>query len=417
MNQMKRHTTAALLTAAFLFCAAVPAYAICENPISATARYNQLIVQIVIDINKYIRQEATFIDKKITDTATREFKARMTEFDNNIRNGLSTWWRDFYLPSMKLMTAQLHVSGVDQTMQVGAMIDAQLVNETNQEKARLQAEARERHEPSEMSCQVDSIGPGQLRSEHVAVALNEALADDDVKRRDGTVGTAAARGPASEQNRAFQEYVTLFCDPARGDQGCATAGPMPGQHRDIPGLLWNNKQTIIGTNPAQEQILIQAAMRTMISPKTPSPVPPIIVNTPQGRQALVERRAHQARLNAVYNVMGQMIGERAGGSGVNAQDIRIATGVAASEASANASVAELREVMTRDRFHNPDYITGLVNNPSVLLREQTSIGAVRLAQINDLYKRMEEMLVMEAAMLGHDLDKEMPADKGGRPSR
>jgi hypothetical protein len=236
-------------------------------------------------------------------------------------------------------------------------------------------------------------------------ALAQGQGKDDLNRRGNEYGTPSAQGRAADQKVMWQEYVTKFCDPIAGDQGCTVPGVMAGKHTDIPGILWNDKQTIDMSVP-DNQILMQAVMRYFVSPQVADPVR--AVESPQGQEEILKRRAQNARINTVFNAVGMMLGERAGGSGVNTQNIRIAAGLPPGEASTDASYREISEAMTKDRFHNPEYITQLIENPEQLMREQIGVNAQRMKTLNDLYKRLEELVYMEAASFASDLDNNRP---------
>lgn len=395
-----------LMLPALLFMAK-PAAAQCENPISATATFTSTANRIVKDINSFIKQEQTFFEKKIGYTATQEVQIRLDEFDDNIREGLTELWTFYFLPSLRQMTAQLSVARVDQARTLGSMMDAQVMNEFVQEMDSREAEARQRYKPSESGCQEDSVGPGQIKADRMATALAGSYAMEDQQRRAGQAGTPAAQGKGAEQKRQWSEYVELFCDPARGMQGCAAPGRLPGMNTDISGILWGNKQTVDMTNP-DNQVMMQAVLQYLVSPTAMDPVPAAAVNSPQGQAALLQRHTKNARQNAVYNVIGRMVSEHASGSGTDTQGIRVAAGLPPGDAATDASYREIQNAMAKDRFHDPAYIVLMVDDPVTLVRWQQSLNTTRMQTMRDHYKRLEEMMFMEAAVYANDMDKELP---------
>jgi hypothetical protein len=50
-----------------------------------------------------------------------------------------------------------------------------------------------------------------------------------------------------------------------------------------------------------------------------------------------------------------------------------------------------------------------VNSPPAVERDQNAVDATIAQTTNDWYKRMEEMVFMEASMLGQDLDDAQPS--------
>ena len=380
-----------------------PAAAQCETGFTATAVFNQLIQQIVIDTNKFIIQETNWLRDKIIYTASYEIQERFEEFDENIRDGLSVWWRDHFEPSMKLMTQQLHVQTVDKQRQVGSLMDSKIMGEHVQDLQQRESEAVERYMPNELSCQVDSVGQGQVKTEQMSRALTSAYAKEEVARTGNTVGTPAAQGAMAEQGYLWNEYVNYFCDFAKGGQGCTGPTPLAGQHVDLPALLWGERRSISMLS-ADNWKLIPAAMRYFIQPRAPDPIL-LPESDPIAQRSLMQRRVWQARLNTVYNVVGRMLTQRIGGSGVDTSYMRQAAGVTdASVLSNDASYYDLKTAMMKDRFQNPKYVTQMINNPAQLVREQGSINALRMQQMLDIYKRMEEVIFMEAAVYASHLD-------------
>lgn len=408
----------AAVAAALLFMAPSPAFAPCENAVTATSQFNTLVRDIASDLNDFIEQESNFIDDKISDTAMNEVSERLEEFDENFRAGMSEWWKDHFLPALQDMTAQLHAANIDQSMAFGKMMDGQMMNEFSQEMQLQQVEAQRRYMPNETTCQVDTVGPGMLKAQRMSRAMTRALTVQTQPVRMNGEGSISEGGSGDYIANAWGEYTSMFCDPDKGGMGCgSTPGTHPGAHTDIPTLLWGDKQTIDATDAENEQI-INAALRYLISPVAPDPISESVVNTPQGREALLQRRAQAGRVNTVYMVMSQMIAERIGGSGVDTSDVRTAAGLPPADASTDASYREIVNAVNKDRFHNPEYVVRIVSNPEQVVREQGAVTALLMQQMNDLYKRMEEMVFMEASIYAGELDGRIPQQPSSRrPTR
>lgn len=383
------------------------AQAQCENSFTATSSFNQMARDIASDLNDFIEQEENFIEDKITRTAKDEVITRLEEFDKNIREGLSVWWREHFEPALKQMTTQLHVSQIDQNRVMGSMMDAQTQGEFRQDMQRREVEARRRYEPNELTCQIDTVAQGQTRAARMALASARALAKDAQPRRMAASGTPAAQGPGADQKEMWEEYTSHFCDPDKGGQGCTAAGDLAGRHVDLPRLLWADQQTLDMSSP-NNLTVVNGVLKYLINPRTPVPVPEEGMESPVGQETFLKLRAQTARQNAVYNSVALMLGQRMSGSGVSTQDVRTASGLPAADASTDASYAEIMHAVTKDRFHNPQYIVRLVQSPEQVVREQGAVSSVRLQQMNDLYKRMEDMVFMEAASYAALLDKNIP---------
>ncbi len=405
---------ALLFLLATLTAAASPAFAQCENVGSASNAIQNAAQDNEDSLNDYISEVENFAKQDLTNTATYEMKARLDEFDSNIRSWLQDWWDNRLFPSMKTMTRQLSVAQVDQTRQIGSMTDAMQQNDTNQKKRKRNQEAYHRYLPAGVAtCQADTTAPQQTKAYQVSRALNRGMTKDAAKTMSNAKGTPAATGRAAEMKSQWDEYVSTFCDPANGDQGCGTTpGARPGANKDMSNLLWGQVQTIDLSSP-ENVTMVSGALRTFASPAADNPIPPTAVDTATGHQSILDRRADIARRNAVYNVVAQMMAERISVPADTSlssvfKSMRTGAGLPASAASDNPSYSELRQAITKERFSDPDYLARLINSPEEVIREQGSINALRLQLMNDLYRRQEEMLFMEAAMYGHDLDRQKP---------
>ncbi len=385
-----------------------PAHAQCENPLTAIPAMVQWILTTQATVANWITTGQNFITEMLTNTATYEVESRLHEFDTNYTNSLADFATRRFVPALQDQTEQWHTTDILLRLDEGAMIDAQLFNEKQTEKKILEAEAQRRYMPSELACQVDTTGHSLTKSFEHAKNLNRGLTKDDAGRISNAQGTASETGRAHEMNVFFQEYVANFCDNRKGDQGCTTPGTYPGQHKDIPSLLWGNKQTIDMSEPGN-QLIVNASLRYLAAPASPEVIPPTVVEAAAGKEALLARRATKARINTVYHTLGQMLAERSGGSGLNVQAMRAKAGMSAPESSTNASYSEIQEVMNRERFYDPDYIIKMVGSPAQVVREQGAINAIRLQRMSDMYRRMEEMMFVEAAVYANDLDKQKPS--------
>ena len=410
--------------ALMLFCGMPGRAEACEDPFTAQSNMVSLAQYIVNELTNYITQEESLIDQKLTQEATYEMEKRLWEFDTNIRDGLSDLWQNKWLPMMMDQARQLSAIRVDQARNMASLGDAESINENINLKQKSQVDAFRRYQPNEMVCQVDSYmrspaacnaakGCGPTKAARMARAMTGGYEKEDELHRANFKGSPAAEGTAVDQQSRWQEYITYWCDPARGDQGCTAAGSLPGRNVDLAGLLWGDKQTIDLSQPNERRV-VEAVQRYLITPEAPDPVPPEAVATPQGQDELLHRRAMDARYNAVLNVVSQMINERASGSEVDTSQLRLAAGLPpnavadAASAPHGASYREIMEALTRDRLYNPEYIVRMVNAPEEVVREQGAINALKMQQMNDIYKRLEEMVFMEASVYADELDHDRP---------
>lgn len=382
------------------------AFAQCENPALATATMQALMAAQTVHINQYTQQEVNFLDKDLKETATKEVMDRFDQFRNNILDSLNAY-AERLIPEMRDMTKQLSTGKVDQTRQLGSFDDARLQNKTISKQRGLETKVARESTPSTTTCVLDTVSAGQSRGYRIARAVARGISYDAQREQGGAQGTVGARGTSATVAALYDDFEKKFCDPALGDQGCKNAGPLAGRNNDLSGLLWEDRQTI-DLNTPENKAILETVVRNIAGPLPPDPIGVEEVSSAAGIEESMRRRARRARLNTIYNALGQMTGQRVGGTGVNTQDIRAAVGTSPENASTDASYSEINEAVGRDRFSDPDYLFSMVNDPAGLVRELGSINALRMQTISDLYKRTEEMVWVEGAVLGAMLDQRMP---------
>lgn len=398
---------------------------LCETPADENSDFNDLASDIRQDFTDFMTQEENYITELITHRAKYEMINRLYEFDYNIRVGLTNWWwnssGNCFLCAMKHMTMQLSADQVDQTRMLGSIIDAQLQNEVTSQQKEAEVEAQRRYTPNENSCTIDSVATNDAcpyaegcsvpKVQKLSRALTRAMTKTAEIDLAASVGTPAAKGTASQQAALWDDYVAKWCDPAVGDQGCPAAAPGPTrhQHTNIPGLLWGDKQTLDMSN-ADTRDIVNTAQRYFIQLKADNPIQGEAIDSPQGQETLLDRRSNRARINTIRNVVGQLIAERAPGSGINTRDIRMAAGLPVGDAATDASYREIQQAMSMDRHRDPAWIVRMVNEPEAVVKEQGSINAIKMQQMNDIYKRWEEVMFMQAAQYASMLDQDVPVD-------
>lgn len=432
---------------------------LCESASNAQDNMSDLAKEISGPMfDKFLKEIATYIDYDFK-TATAEITDRLQQYDVNLYPPLEQWWDNTEnkadkddssdddsdlanptstLAALKAMTRQISMAKIEQTRAIGSMFDARMLNEKWLAMRMAHIEGTARYTPAETTCQIDRAAKGQNIAYYQARALTKAITREDTLRRlnyvapvesvkvkgdDGTFirSAYAATTPrvlsgAGEMAQLYQEYAKLFCDQKAGDQGCATATvPFPGLNRDIPSLLWGDKQTqkwIDTSNQAKANERREAAMkslRTLVDPFTPPPVSPSVISTAAGREELARRRAWNARINTLMNSMTHMMAERVGGSNTDMVDIKTATGLQPDADDKSASYSAIRAATAKSRYLDPKFIPRLMNSPGALAQEQIGVNATQLSLLYDLWQRSQEGLYVQAATYADALDGAMPS--------
>lgn len=396
-----------LLLAAFIGVKSTSAYALCEFPGFATAALTALAASDTVNLTRYLTQELNFIHTDLGKTATKEVANRFDEFNDNILGWLNDWWPNRLLPAMKDMTKQLATSKVDATRQLGSMQDVTNQNETFNTSALKQIDSRRDATPGENTCQLDTMGVGQSKGYRLSRAVARGLAQDAGRDQGNAQGSPGGVGNGHKMDVMYNEYKTLYCDPSTGDQDCSTPGSLAGLNNDLAAFLWDDKQTIDMSTTANQQAS-KDVTANIAGPFVAEPLPATATTSAQGKEEIMLRRAKRARQNTIYNTVGQMVGMSAGGTGVNTQAVRTAAGTQPTDASTDASYREIYQATTRERFSDPEYVTRMVNYPAATVREHGAVNAMRLQQLSEMYKRTEELVWVEASVLGDMLDNRVP---------
>lgn len=384
----------------------------CENPATSAPPINALLSA---ELGMIPTVEAKLTPFWTTDfaTATTDMAKRIKEFTDEIRDVLADWWNDNMLPSMKLATSELATARPDQSMIRGNFVEAASQVKTQMKFQEKTVEQERRLRLSDHMCPVATAAPALAENERMSRAVATALSMEDSPRRRGQQGSVSANGRGGERQAQWKTYRDTFCDPDEnnGNAGCATKGLLAGQDTDVNSLLWGEKQTIdfatggVGTD---NKLVADTAIQNMLSPVTPEPLPPAALATPEGRREMMRRRSLEARQRTAYNAMARILGTRTGGvARPEAAAVRMAALNPSdpSVVSSNPSYKELMDAMVRDRYRQPDYLIKLVDEPEAIIREQGNIKSLQLQQMNEIYKRMEELLVLKAAELGQELDE------------
>lgn len=344
------------------------------------------------------------------DTAQTEMTDRLTEFHTNIRDWMGNWWETEHLPALREMTQQYNTAVVDQTPNIGRFLDGEAQISAMQEIQKKEFEARRAFTPSEQVCQADSAGQIEAKTARISRAITRGLSYDAYERMMNKVGTTSEFGVGKDIKEQWDVYTTRFCDPGvnAGFAGCdtGTPSPLPGKDIQIGDLLWGHKLTI-DMSVENNRYTVEQALKNIIDPFALQAIPVTVLNITSGQDAIFRRRSILARKQAIYNVLGQLFALRVGGSDdlQEVVDIRTEAGIAPADIEIRPSYREIAEAMNQERHRRADWSLRVIDDPEALQRNQVDLRASHLKQMNDIYKRMEELTLLTAVELSFDLDR------------
>lgn len=326
---------------------------------------------------------------------------------------LEAWWDKEMLPALKKMTAQLHASRVDQTRQIGGMIDGQTLAAIASSEHAQKLESLIEEKPHELSCVAATHTPALAESSRTAEALVRGFLRDLALRAANALGI----GPVSDQKARWEEYCEEFQDPDsnNGVSACpnATAGLAMNGDIDIEGVLL--KDTIDLGNP-HEYKAASALLRNIVQPHIRQKIPDDALNTVTGREWILLQQHLQAIRNIASATVSSIISRRAPTSpgilsGISLKAMRIKAGIPAAKTSLQPSYNEIMLTMTKERFYDPEYFVRMQDDIGAVRQEQASIGSYITMQYADIHKLQEQINALLAARASLKLNAE------AKPSR
>jgi len=419
-----------ILMAASLFTvsAHTPAYAICEIASVANNNLSDMLSDDYDRIEELVDNLTEFMEDDF-DTHRDEVIQRIDEFETNILDGLEAWW-DTDVPNAKAMfgyaVGQVNTVTSAQSADHGRFIDADTLKQSRLLNQKKRAEQHYRLRPSERSCQVASSAPEGAFTEMFTNAVARGLMMDGLSRNMNNDGGDTGDGQLFARDVRWTEYNDLYCDPDinRTAAGCAALGPVPNFDINYPGLMWDNVMTydLAAGGPGNRINVsaIQDAVDQLVFFEAEPLIPRDSMDTTYGKKAMLAMRTRNLRRQVVHHALSQMLASRVSSSALAAtsnvydsqpapptrplevQEVRNSAG-GTDYSSLNPGYREYRESMFKDRYRDVEQWAE-IQAPSAVLRSRVDGKAVQLQLMNDLYSRVEDMMMLVAVDIATDLD-------------
>ncbi len=335
---------------------------------------------------------------------------------------LINWWNTEFLPALRQMTGQLYAARVDQSRQIGALIDAQSVNRTARFEEELQLSSKKNTLPNEMVCVAGSYSAALSQTMRYSNALTKGFKADLIARAEGSPLSSSARGIAADQQLRWARYCTEFHNPLNNNglgvtPNCAlfplSPGAIPNGDIDIEGFLFKDT---INMASSDEYATSMAIMENLVQPIIREKIPTNTIYTPTGQEAIIKRQHIASVENVSVNVVADILSRRAGipvGFALPPllRNIRIKAGVDPAHVSNNPSYNEIMLAMTKERFLNPEYFIRIHDDPGIIKQEQASVNAYTNLQMQDIYKMQEQINLLLAARGAVKFDADAKANQ------
>jgi hypothetical protein len=270
---------------------------------------------------------------------------RGIEFAQNYYGGeqltdyLEKWWTQDFLPALKSMTSQLHASRIDQTRQIGAMLDAQDTSHAARDLQQRELQNKLNTTPSELSCTAGSYPAALSQSTRLSNALAQGFKEDVGRRSnnvttpppsitttEGATETESGSGagpsplasqpkpidPALDQKDQWETYCREFHDPDNNNGVSACPNPTePGATKngdiDVEGFLLADT---IDLSDDHEYEAAAALIKNIIQPKITEQIPDAAVNTAIGHEWILKKQHQESVLNIATEIITSIISRR-----------------------------------------------------------------------------------------------------------
>lgn len=341
---------------------------------------------------------------------------KIIQVTKNLHDWIDTFWWYNLRPAMQAMTDQLTAIDTFKHSQLGMMADATASNRTSREHMKNDIKTHRNQRPGENVCVAGTVMGGMTRASTFRRSYETAATLEAAPRSANRAGTPAAQGTAADMNRAWDNYVTNYCNPIdnAGVPGCTAAGTLVtggiARDMDVTGEIFM-KDTIDLRN-AQTKKVIDDLIANLAEPLVKEPVSGASMRSDQGQEAFLDSQAYKAKRQAIYDLLYYVVARRAPGTDMEQflRPIREATGMDASYISNNPSHNEVLKVMTSERFRTGQLSVEQIDEPENNAREMVIQQAFQAMLMADQLDLMDRYGLILAAQVGPEVKDAKPFD-------
>lgn len=372
-------------------------------------------------------------------TVTFNFTTAMVAFEMaiaakiyEVQQNITKWWDEFWFynlrPAMQAMTVQLNVSDADQSRVLGSYGDALDMNRTNLALMESEIESHRATRATENECVAATVSGGMAHAAGIRRAYGAAAPVEALNRSNNAAGTTAERGTDADMGARWDTYVARYCDSTTngGNAGCASSAAFAGRDIDVAGEIFS-KDTIDVRDPDTKQI-VDDMIANLAEPFVPNPVNPSLMESPEGREYMIDLNAYKTKRQAIYDALYHIVARRVPGGSAMGEFIRPmreltpsagTSGLDGSYLSDSPSHNEIMEVMMSERFRSGTYNMDQVTEPEANGREAVIQQAFMAIAMSDTLDLVDKYSFLLAAQLGDQLStsKEAPGAPQNIPMR
>lgn len=349
-------------------------------------------------------------------------------------------FEQYILPAMMKMSQQFTTTMMQQTMAVGAMIDAKIQLETQLLFQRLTAQAHKDYHPSPQMCTFGTVTRSLADSQRNVAATEHILGQRYIQRALANVDVNAAEGPEMDRLGRLNQFKNRFCDRfdnnfVRGtsdtglDMVCR-AGPGPFTiNRDInymrtvllPKTL-NVDFTDAGQPTGEERDILELASN-LYSHDVFQGISSSIVNVRENAGVYMDLRSIVAKRGVAQSSFNAVVAMKAQGSEDSTAMTRPYLRIILEELGVTnpvdmayylndrPSYLSQMELLSKLLYQRPEFYTELYDKPMNVKRRSVAMQGIGLMLERDIYEsylRSEAILavLLETKLIGLQKDVE-----------
>lgn len=334
---------------------------------------------------------------------------------------------DHILPAMMMMTEQLVTTSMDQTMAVGAMLDAKQQLETQRLFQTMKARAHKDYQPSLEMCVIGTNAQSLAAAQERGKASAYVLSRIGMKRSLNNFETAASGGQEQDKASRLDLFKKQFCD--QNDNGgqltglCKASAPVETRNMDVDyaGLVarpWTiNADFFTGGAASDTNKSIVALYENLYGSDVFDPIAPGVLKKKENQDALLDMRQIIAKRAVAQNSFSRLIGEKIMGSADSANmqqymALLMKESGIADDNEINKILGERpsyyaqMEMLTKQIFMRDQFYTNLYDTPANVARKGAAIQALDLVQNVDLFDSKLRNETLLATLVELQLDQE-----------
>ena len=310
----------------------------------------------------------------------------MELMEQQILDRMNQFWEDWE-DALQGMTAQIHAGMNDQTRQMSSMFDTSNMTELARMIQRDEDKAKKQFTPSQQGCRFDTVAVYRAQANRTTAKYQDVLTREMTDIGTNKEGRLGSSGPGELLAERWSRYENAFCDPDSNAGNAPCTGAMPDRNANItPSRTIFGQETIDISNP-NNYLAVNEIMFNITGFEPPPPIDSL--DQSQGKEARQRARNYLAQMDVANALVTSVTAERMPGEEAPAVGaIRASVGVA--NPSDRPSEREIRQA-TIEQFFDPNYYINLIDNPSVVAREETFLYAYNLMLLYKLIEKTEKI--------------------------